>query len=80
MVFLFLLDKRNDKQQHDSANDRYDEFPYETAFGNVQQAHKPAADEAADNTDNDVPEEAEAATFHDQTGQPASHCSEEKIK
>ena len=77
---LFLLEQGNHKEQHTCADDGNDELPKESGLLDSDEAHEPAADETADNTDDDVDNQSEAAAFHQFASQPASHCAEEQIK
>ena len=52
----------------------------ESGLLDSDEAHEPAADETADNTDDDVDNQSEAAAFHQFASQPASHCAEEQVK
>ena len=76
MILLFLLEQRNNKKKNNGANHSNDEFPQQASLLDVQQAHQPATDETTDDTDDNVPEETEAAATHNLTSQPASHCTE----
>lgn len=78
--FLFPLEQGNDEEQHTGTEDGHDEFPKETGLLDADQTHEPAADEAANDTDDDVDDQAGAAAFHQFTSQPASHCAKEQIK
>ena len=79
-MMLFFLKKRNNEQKHNCANHGYNEFPEKTGFLDADEAHQPATDKTTDNTDDDVPKEAEAAAAHQVTSQPAGHSAQKQIK
>lgn len=75
---LFLFDQGNNPEQDDGADDGGDYLPHDGGTPvDAEPTEDVTADEATDNSNEEVDPEAETGTFHDFACQKACQCSDE---
>lgn len=72
------LDEAEHEQQDDCAYRRGDELTQHPVGGEAEKSEQEPTEECADDTDDEVSDEAEPATFHDLAGQPAGSYSDQQ--
>ena len=77
---LFLFEQWNDPQKYACADYGHNEFPQQPGFLYAHEAHEPAAEKTADDTQDKVDNEAETAYFHDFSSQESGKNADKDVK
>jgi hypothetical protein len=73
-----LFDEADDKEQDARTDKCGDDSPDQSACGDPEYPEEPTSDNCADDTYDDVTDEAETAALHDHSGQPTGDGSDHK--
>src|SRR6516162_10760045 len=73
------FEQRDNQQQDHCTNYRINDRADDAAdIENANHRQQPTGNQAADDADDDVPDEPETITLHDQTGEPTGHPADDK--